>query len=153
LRAGGGEADREARRAFLDAVLARARDLHEALARMPDTPCPARVALIGGETLPTLARAIVSDRPGDSPRFVSSVPAEAEAMFEAGDGRVTRASMLAAHLPGADEDEHGCGVPEVSRIFLGAADHHGIYADPTFQTVLLRQLLKPHRRRETAKVG
>jgi hypothetical protein len=39
----------------------------------------------------------------------------------------------------------------VGRTFLGSADHHGIYKEPTFQSVLLRQLLrsspKPSERR------
>ncbi len=152
-RGSAGEDERNAHRDFLGAVLDRARVFHQALARRPETACPARVALIGGETLPTLARAIVPERPG-FPRFESTNRADADAMFEAGDGRVTRASMLASHLPAAEEDEHGCGLPEVSRFFLGAADHHGIYAEPTFQTVLLRLLLRPYRRPEpVALVG
>ena len=56
---------------------------------------------------------------------------------------MTRASVLASHLPGADEDESGCGLPEVSQVFFGAADHHGIYGEPTFQSLLLRALLRP----------
>jgi hypothetical protein len=65
-------------------------------------------------------------------------------MFEAGDGRVTRASVLAAHLPGTEETETGCGLQEASQVFFGAADHHGIYEEPTFQSLLLRLLLRPH---------
>jgi hypothetical protein len=67
-------------------------------------------------------------------------------MFEAGDGRVTRASVLGSHLPGADDSESGSGYPEVVRAFIGSADHHGIYKEPTFQSVLLRHLLRtrPH---------
>jgi len=116
--------------AFVVAALARAAAFHEGLARRPDTPCPVRVALVGGQCLPTLARTVVSDRPGLSPRFEPRSPREAEAMLEAGDGRVTRAS---------DAD---CGIPEADRTFLGCADHHGIYSDPTFQSMLLRRWLR-----------
>jgi hypothetical protein len=64
-------------------------------------------------------------------------------MLEAGDGRVTRASVLAAHAPEADSSEIDCGIPEVSGSFFGSADHHGIYSEPTFQSLLLRLLLRP----------
>jgi pimeloyl-ACP methyl ester carboxylesterase len=143
----GGEAEpageREAGRAFLGAVLARARAFHRALARRPDTPCPTRVLVLGGDCLPTLARAVVAPRRGVSPRFEPLDPRESEAMHEAGDGRVTRASVLAAHLPGADDAESGSGLPEVTQAFFGSAEHHGIYREPTFQSMLLRLLLRP----------
>ena len=64
-------------------------------------------------------------------------------MLEAGDGRVTRASALAAHLADADGGVVACGLPEVTEVFIGAADHHGIYSEPTFQSLLLRMLLTP----------
>ena len=63
--------------------------------------------------------------------------------LEAGDARVTRACALAAHLPAAQRSPLGCGLPEVSEAFFGAAEHHGIYAEPTFQSLLLRLLLRP----------
>jgi hypothetical protein len=68
-------------------------------------------------------------------------------MFEAGDGRVTRASVLGSHVPGADDTETGCGLHEASDVFFGAADHHGIYEEPTFQSLLLRVLLRAPRTR------
>ena len=128
--------------AFLEAALLRARAFHAALARTPETPCPAKVILLGGDCLPTLARALVPERPG-MPRFEPLNRKEAEGMFDAGDGRVTRASVLGAHLPGADDTETGSGYPEVAQSFFGSADHHGIYNEPTFQSVLLRRLLRP----------
>ena len=65
-------------------------------------------------------------------------------MFEAGDGRVARSSVLGSHL---DEDNsRDWGLPEISHMFFGAADHHGIYGEPTFQSVLLRRLLRAPRR-------
>jgi hypothetical protein len=67
-------------------------------------------------------------------------------MYDAGD-QVTQASVLASHLPGAHGNEFGCGLPEASQVFLGSADHHGIYGDPTFQSVLVRTLLRPGRPR------
>ena len=66
-------------------------------------------------------------------------------MFEAGDGRLTRASVLAQHLPAAAEDEAGCGIPEVGHVVFGSGDHHGIYREPTFQSIILRMLLRPSR--------
>ena len=63
-------------------------------------------------------------------------------MLEAGDGRVTRASVLASHLPAPGGSDADCGIPEADRTFLGCADHHGIYSDPTFQSMLLRRWLR-----------
>ncbi len=142
----------EAHRAFLSAALSRARAFHAALARKHETPCPARIVLLGGDCLPTLARAVVPQRPGTLPRFEPRTRAEADAMFEAGDGRVTRASALGSHLPGSDDSETGSGFPEVTHAFFGAADHHGIYSEPTFQSILLRLLLRPVRGRRPALV-
>jgi hypothetical protein len=138
--------ERGAHGAFLAAALARARAFHCALARTPETPCPTRVVLLGGDCLPTLARAVVPGPRGASPRFSPESPSEADLMFEAGDGRVTRASALASHLPGAEETETGSGIPELTHAFFGSAEHHGIYSEPTFQSILLRLLLGPGRR-------
>ena len=129
---------------FLEAALLRARAFHAALAKRPDTPCPSKVVVLGGDCLPTLARALVPEKQG-LPRFEPLNPKEAEAMFAAGDGRVTRASVLGSHLPGADDAETGSGYPEVAHAMFGHADHHGIYNEPTFQSALLRQLLRPSR--------
>lgn len=134
------------RRAFFDAALERAQAVHRALAVRPDTPCPARVLVLGGDCLPTLGRAVVPERVGVPPRFEALNSLESEVMFEAGDGRVTRASVLASHLPGALGHEDGCGLPEVGHVLLGSADHHGLYREPTFQSVLLRLFLRPARR-------
>lgn len=138
--------DPEAHREFMRAALLRARAVHRALARPASTPCPARVTVLGGDCLPTLARAVVSRRPGRPPRFEAWTRAEAERMYDAGDGRATRASVLASHLPDAEHSEHGSGLPEVTQAIFGAADHHGIYGEPTFQSLLLRALLRPARR-------
>ena len=134
---------RDQSRAFLEAALARSAAFHRALAREPETPCPVRVVLLGGDCLPTLARGIVPEKRGLPPRFVPWSRKENDVMFEAGDGRVTRASVLAAHLPGADDAETGSGLPEVMQAFFGSAEHHGIYREPTFQSLLLRLLLRP----------
>jgi pimeloyl-ACP methyl ester carboxylesterase len=137
--------DPEGERAFLAAVLSRARAFYRALSRPTETACPVRVVLLGGDCLPTLARAVVPEPRGVSPRFEPATAREADAMFEAGDGRVTRASVLAAHGPGAEESESGSGLPEVSQALFGSAEHHGIYGEPTFQSILLRLLLRPAR--------
>lgn len=144
-RLSGANGDSQSHRPFLEAALARARTFHEALARRPETPCPVRVTLLGGDCLPTLARAVVPEKQGLPPRFEPWNRRETEAMFEAGDGRLTRASVLAQHLPAAEEDEAGCGIPEVAHFVFGSADHHGIYREPTFQSIMLRQLLRPRR--------
>jgi pimeloyl-ACP methyl ester carboxylesterase len=135
------------RRAFLEAALARARSVSDALARRPDSPCPCRVSVVGGDCLPTLARAVVPEGRHSLPRFEPWSKKEADLMLEAGDGRVTRASVLASHLPAAETSDLGCGLAEVEGAFFGSADHHGIYGEPTFQSVLLRILLKPARPR------
>jgi len=140
--------DRVGYEEFLRAVLQRARDFHRVLAAVPTTPCPVKVTAIGGDCMPTLARCIVPDKRGSFPRFEPLNRHEADVMFEAGDGRVTRVSVLGAHLPGAEDSESGSGYAEVARTFIGSADHHGIYKEPTFQSVLLRQLLRPPRRRD-----
>ncbi|HEY3121281.1 MAG TPA: hypothetical protein VGL15_11700 [Vicinamibacteria bacterium] len=137
------EAEREAHRTFLPAVLERARALHTTLAAWPALACPAKVVLLGGDCLPTLARALVPEKPGLFPRFEPLNRAEADAMFDAGDGRVTRASVLALHTMRSNDPETSSGMPEVSNVFIGSADHHGIYREPTFQSVLLRVLLHP----------
>jgi pimeloyl-ACP methyl ester carboxylesterase len=141
----------EHRRSFLRAVLDRAAAFHRSLARPAAEPCPCRVVVLGGDCLPTLARAVVPGKRGALPRFEPRTRAESESMFEAGDGRATRASVLAAHLPYADESDHGCGIPEVTHVFFGSADHHGIYDEPTFQSILLRLLLRPRLRRRMAQ--
>jgi len=138
-----GVGDPVSNRAFLKAALDRARVFHSALTAQPEAPCPARTYLLGGDCLPTLARAVLPDGFGAAPRFEPRTQAEADLMFEAGDGRVTRRSALAAHLPEADGAESGSGLAELSHIFFGQADHHGIYNEPTFQSILLRILLRP----------
>jgi hypothetical protein len=105
-----------------------------------------RVVLLGGDCLPTLARGIVPEKRGLPPRFVPWNAKENDVMFEAGDGRVTRASVLASHLPWADHSHSGCGIPEVADAVFGSADHHGIYREATFQSILLRLLFRPVRR-------
>lgn len=137
---------REKSRAFLEAALARSGAFHRALARDPQSPCPVRVVLLGGDCLPTLARGIVPEKRGLPPRFVPWNKKENDLMFEAGDGRVTRASVLASHLPFAEQSPFGCGLAEVADAVFGSADHHGIYREPTFQSILLRLLLRPVRR-------
>jgi len=130
--------------AFFEAALGRARRFHRALAQPPERPCPVPVTLVGGDCLPTLSHAVVGEGPpGSPPRFEPRSGHEQELMFEAGDGRVTRSSVLAAHLPAG---ETGAGLPEVTGTHFGAADHHGLYADPAFQHLLLRLLLGPRAR-------
>ncbi len=128
---------------FMASVLDRAAALHRALDRVPETPCPTRVLAVGGDCLPTIARALVPAKEGLPPRFEPRNRREADAMFEAGDGRVTRASLLGSHSPAAEGDPEQCGIPEASQIVIGSADHHGIYREPTFQSILLRALLRP----------
>jgi hypothetical protein len=128
--------------AFATAALKRARQVHEALTCAPETPCPTPVAVLGADCLPTRARAVLPASPGSLPRFEPKDATEAEAIMEAGDGTVTRASVLATHLPGARTHPLGSGIAEVQEIFFGAADHHGLYGEPALQHRLLRFLLR-----------
>jgi hypothetical protein len=131
-------------RAFLVAALERARAFHAAIDGPAETPCPVPVHVLGGDCLLTLARAVAGEGPpGTPPRLEARTRREQDLLFEAGDGRVTRASLLGTHLPGAAGSATGSGLPEVTHTFLGSADHHGHYADPAFQSVLLRLLLRP----------
>jgi hypothetical protein len=133
-------------RAFLVAALSRARAFQAALARPAATPCPVPVHALGGDTLLTLARAVAGEGPpGSPPRLDARTRREQDLLYEAGDGRVTRASLLATHLPGAEGSASGSGLPEIAQSFFGGADHHGLYADPAFQSLFLRLLLRPAR--------
>ena len=130
-------------RAFVVAALDRARVFHAALARPPATPCPVPVRALGGDCLLTLAHAVAGEGPaGSPPRLEARTRREQDLLYEAGDGRVTRASLLAAHLPGAEGAASGSGIAEITQSFFGAADHHGLYADPAFQNLFLRLLLR-----------
>jgi pimeloyl-ACP methyl ester carboxylesterase len=131
-------------RAFLVAALSRARAFHDSLARAPAVPCPVPVHALGGDTLLTLSRAVAGEGPpGSLPRLEARTRREQDLLYEAGDGRVTRASLLAAHLPVAEASPSGSGLPEILQAFFGGADHHGLYADPALQSLLLRLLLRP----------
>lgn len=133
-----------AERAFVVAALERARAFHAGLARRPAAPAPVPVHALGGDCLLTLGRAVVGEGPpGSPPRLVARNTREQDLLFEAGDGRVTRASFLATHLADAGADPEAHGIPELSFAFFGSADHHGLYSDPAFQSVLLRLLLRP----------
>jgi pimeloyl-ACP methyl ester carboxylesterase len=138
------EDDTDEGRAFVSALLERASAFHRALAETPGSVCPVPVTVLGGDCFPTLAKAAVPERSGRSPRFEARTVGEAEIMFEAGDSRVPRSSVLGSHLDVDGEREWG--LPEISHTFFGDADHHGIYGRPTFQSVLLRRLLRPVRR-------
>jgi pimeloyl-ACP methyl ester carboxylesterase len=131
-------------RSFVAAALDRARAVHEALARPARTTCPVPVCVLGGDCVLTAARAIVGEGPvGTPPRFEAHSEREQELLFEAGDGRVTRSSVLGTHLPAASASPAGCGYPEVTQAFIGNVDHHGLYGDAGFQSLLLRLLLRP----------
>jgi pimeloyl-ACP methyl ester carboxylesterase len=136
--------DSDEERAFVGAMLDRARAFQDAMAKTPDSVCPRSVTVLGGDCLPTLTRAVAPERPNQSVRFEPRSPTEADSMFEAGDGRVPRSSVLGSHLD--LENSRDWGLPEISHMFFGQADHHGIYGEPTFQSVLLRRLLRPQRR-------
>jgi len=133
-----------AEKSFLVAALARARAFHDGLARRPEHAAPVPIHALGGDCLLTLARAVVGEGPpGSTPRFEARNRREQDVLYEAGDGRVTRASFLAAHQAGAGDDSDANGIPELKDAFFGSSDHHGLYADPAFQSLLLRLLLRP----------
>jgi pimeloyl-ACP methyl ester carboxylesterase len=96
--------------AFLDAVLARAKRFHASLERPPTTPRPFGLFLFGGDCEPTLRAPLVLETKGRRTTVFRgqrvrvgrrSIDREkvAALMFAPGDGRVTRASLLA-------EEEH-----------------------------------------------
>lgn len=145
-RAGDAGEERELQQAFLKVVLERAAQIHRSFAREPESECPCPVYLLGGDCLPTLARIVVPKRRGASPLFDPRTRIESRLMFEAGDGRVIRASALAAHLATRADGLHESGIPELEHAFFGAADHHGFYGEPTFQSLLLRILFRSGRR-------
>jgi hypothetical protein len=129
-------------RRFVRAALARARAVHEALARPAALPCPVPVHAVGGDCLLTAARALLDDGPpGTPPRLEARTTREQDWIFEAGDGRVTRASVLGSHL--ATVYPSGSGYPETTHASFGGGDHHGVYADPSSQNLLLRLVLRP----------
>ena len=134
--------DSAAERAYVAAALARARAVHEALARPAESPCPVPVHVLGGDCLLTAARALVEGPLGTPPRTDARSSREQDLLFDAGDGRVTRASVLGAHIDRAAVSLSGSGYPETTQVFLGNADHHGLYGDPGFQSILLRLLLR-----------
>ena len=134
-----------AERAYVAAALSRARAVHEALARPATSPCPVPAYILGGDCLLTAARALVEGPRGTPPRADARSPREQDLLFEAGDGRVTRASVLGAHLDHAAGSLTGSGYAETTQVFFGNADHHGLYGDPGFQTRLLRLLLRAGR--------
>lgn len=136
------DADAETERAFVSAALARARAVHEALARPAALPCPVPVHAIGGDCLLTAARALLDDGPpGTPPRLEARTEREQDWIFEAGDGRVTRASLLGSHL--AAVYPSGSGYPETTQAYFSGGDHHGLYAEPAAQNLLLRLVLRP----------
>ena len=138
------EAGAPAEREFTRAALLRARAVHDALSRPAGSPCPVPVYMLGGDCLLTSARAVAGEGPkGTPPRLLAKTRAEQELLFEPGDGRVTRSSLLGAHLPGASAPDADSGYGETTRVYFGSSDHHGLYADPAFQSVLLRLLLRP----------
>jgi hypothetical protein len=135
-----------AERAFVSAALERARAFHAALTRPAKTPCPVPVYVVGGDCLLSPVRAVVGDRPrGSSPRFEARTAKEQDLLFEPGDGRVARSSLLGSHLPGAAAGDTGSGYSETTRAYFFSADHHALFADPAIQSLLLRLLLRPAR--------
>jgi hypothetical protein len=133
-------------RAFVSAALERARAFHAALARTSATPCPVPVYVIGGDCLLSPVRAVVGDTPrGSSPRFEARTAKEQDLLFEPGDGRVARSSLLGSHLPGAAAGDTDSGYSETTQAFFFSADHHALFADPAIQSLLLRLLLRPAR--------
>ena len=107
---------------FLEAALARARAFHARAGPRARHALPGRrSSILGGDCLPTLARAPGPPEARPPPRFEPLNRTEAEAMFEAGDGRVTRASVLGSHLPGADETRDRLRATRRSRTRSSAA--------------------------------
>jgi hypothetical protein len=98
--------------AYLVAVLARARRFHAALDEVPATPSPVQLYAFGGDCEETLAAPVIMQdaKTGawqtiTTPRALHTADGKElpraevlRAMYEAGDGRVTRASLLGTGL-------------------------------------------------------
>jgi pimeloyl-ACP methyl ester carboxylesterase len=102
--------------AYFAAALARARRLHEALdARAPDGPAPVQLFAFGGDCEETLAAPVITQDPKTGRWLTLTRPRSlrtrdgrrlkraevVRAMYEPGDGRVTRSSLLGLDLGGA----------------------------------------------------
>ena len=118
--------------------------LHRALARAPEHALPHARADAWAATACRRWRArVVPEKQGRAPRFEPRNRTEADAMYR-GRRRPRDAGQRPRLAPAtAEDDPERCGIPEASRIVIGSADHHGIYREATFQSIVLRALLRP----------
>ena len=118
----------------------------------PRPPARCRSTRSAATACSPLARAVVGEGPpGTPPRLEARTRREQDLLYEAGDGRVTRASLLAAHLPGAEDSLSGQRLRRDRRSRSSAAPTTtGSTRDPAFQSLLLRLLLRPAPRRAAA---
>ncbi|MCA1614164.1 MAG: hypothetical protein LC800_08455 [Acidobacteria bacterium] len=146
--------------AYLAAVLARARRFHEALDAPPDAPAPVPLFAFGGDCEETLS-ALVLRRDPRTNRWQTVTQArpfrtaagkehkrkEVErAMYEPGDGRVTRRSLLGETIaaPRRADQFYDTPLPVAYAVF--ACDLHGdLQTNKTIQdnalTLLISQML------------
>jgi len=145
------------RASFLKAALARAQQFHRALSNpSAQQPIDARLFIFGGDCEPTLRAPIISrDQTGVRTYFRSkSVPVKdgkltrkafQEAMFEPGDGRVTRRSLL-AWRPGENRgDRLFPSSLGLSYAVFGCEIHGDLPNNPTFQNNVLTLLVNDAR--------
>lgn len=140
---------------FLTAVLSRARRFHEALAAASASPTPVRFFAFGGDCEETLAHPVIvrDERNGSWHTYTEArnIPKRfrlnlkrselVKRMYEPGDGRVTRRSLLGTDLRNAgDTPRANTSLPENYAVF--ACDLHGdVQKNKTLQDNLLTVLI------------
>jgi pimeloyl-ACP methyl ester carboxylesterase len=144
------EKDLARRATYLQAVLKRAADFHNALDVVSPAPETLRLHLVGGDCSATLAGALIVDVKGESNTlfYPDRIPKELRQkafrkMFIPGDGRVTRQSLFGLSFdPESSEDgiTHVMKQPPTHTLF-GCEDHGDLPINPTIMDNLLTLLL------------
>ena len=116
--------------------------------RVPDDALPRPRARCSAATAcPRWPAASCREKDGKGPRFEPRTRREAE-RDDGGRRRPRHAREPAGRRTcrrAEDARRRAAASRRSSYVFFGSADHHGIYREPTFQSILLRLLLKPLR--------
>ncbi len=134
-------------KAHLAWCLKRAQRFNNSLDKDPETPCPAEIRLFAADTVPTLARGVVSRGEGGR----AKIRFAGEETSELGDGTVPRFSATADRRFGKNQSATwlDSSVPWSSITFL-PDDHLGLTANPLFTNNLLFFLLEQPPKRSPA---
>ena len=124
--------------------LARARDFHRALAAVPLDALPGQGDRARRRLHADPGPLHRAGEAGHVPPLRAPEPARGGLRCSRPVTAASRArACWARTCPARTTPRSGSGYPEVARAFIGSADHHGIYKEPTFQSVLLRQSPPP----------